>query len=61
LAETFVHTLTPRILHKYSCVLTAILYEFVNSALQHVSIFHEIIFREFFIYFLIEVADIKNY
>jgi len=29
LAETFVHTLTPCILHKYSCVLTDILYEFV--------------------------------
>ena len=29
------------------------------EALQHVSIFYEIIFREFFIYFLVDVADIK--
>ena len=29
--------------------------------LQHVSIFYEIIFRDFFIYFLVDVADIKNY
>ena len=29
LAETFVHTPTPCILHKHSCVLTVILYEFV--------------------------------
>ena len=29
LAETFVHTVTPCILHKYSCVLAAILYELV--------------------------------
>ena len=29
LAETFIHTPTPCILHEYSCVLTAILYEFV--------------------------------
>jgi hypothetical protein len=28
---------------------------------QHVSIFYEIIFREFFIYFLVDVADIKIY
>jgi len=28
-AGTFVHTPTPCILHKYSCVLTIILYEFV--------------------------------
>ena len=27
----------------------------------YVSIFYEIIFREFFIYFLVDVADIKNY
>jgi len=31
------------------------------EALQNVSIFYEIIFREFFIYFLVDVADIKNY
>jgi hypothetical protein len=31
------------------------------EALQHVLIFYEIIFREFFIYFLVDVADIKNY
>ena len=31
------------------------------AALQHVSIFYEIIFKEFFIYFLVDVADIKNY
>ena len=37
--------------------ISKILYE----ALQHVSIFYEIIFREFFIYFLVDVADIKNY
>jgi len=35
LAETFVHTLTPCILHKYSCVLTAILYEFVYLVLRY--------------------------
>ena len=29
--KTFVHILTPCISHKYSCVSTAILYEFVNS------------------------------
>jgi len=29
--------------------------------MQHVSIVYEIIFREFFIYFLVVVADIKNY
>ena len=29
LAETFIHTTTPCILHEYSCILTAILYEFV--------------------------------
>ena len=33
----------------------------LQEALQHVSIFYEIIFREFFIYFLVDVADIKNY
>ena len=33
----------------------------LQEALQHVSIFYEIIFREFFIYFLVGVADIKNY
>jgi hypothetical protein len=27
----------------------------------YVSIFYEIIFRKFFIYFLVDVADIKNY
>jgi hypothetical protein len=32
-----------------------------SEVLQHVSIFYEIIFREFFIYFLVDVADIKNY
>ena len=31
-----------------------------REALQHVSISYEIIFREFFIYFLVDVADIKN-
>jgi hypothetical protein len=31
------------------------------KALQHVSIFYEIIFRESFICFLVDVADIKNY
>ena len=33
----------------------------LSEALQHVSIFYETIFREFFIYFLVDVADIKNY
>ena len=33
----------------------------LQEALRHVSIFYEIIFREFFIYFLVDVADIKNY
>ena len=33
----------------------------LEEALQHVLIFYEIIFREFFIYFLVDVADIKNY
>ena len=33
--KMFVHTLTPCISHKYSCVLTAILYEFVNSILRY--------------------------
>jgi hypothetical protein len=31
------------------------------EALQHVSIFYDIIFKEFFIYFLVDVADIRNY
>jgi hypothetical protein len=35
--------------------------ETLYEALQHVSIFYEIIFRELFIYFLVDVADIKNY
>ena len=35
LAETFVHTPTPCILHKHSCVLTAILYEFVYLVLRY--------------------------
>ena len=34
LAETFVHIPTPCILHKYSCVLTDVLYEFVYLILR---------------------------
>ena len=32
----------------------------LQEAPQNVSIFYEIIFREFFIYFLVDVADVKN-
>ena len=35
LAKTVVHTLTPCILHEYSCVLTNILYGFVNPILRY--------------------------
>jgi len=38
LAETFVHTPTPCILHKYSCVLTDILYEFVYLVKTYIHI-----------------------
>jgi hypothetical protein len=47
--------------HIQLCISLLSYIKITLEALQHVSIFYEIIFREFFIYFLVNVADIKNY
>ena len=60
---SFIHTNSCTFSYNYISVFYVILKSLktLQEALQHVSIFYEIIFREFFIYFLVDVADIKNY
>ena len=59
----FTHTNSCTLSYNYVSVFQVIpkSLKTLEEALQHVLIFYEIIFREFFIYFLVDVADIKNY
>ena len=63
LALSFIHTNSCTFSYNYVSVFQVIpkSLKTLQEALRHVSIFYEIIFREFFIYFLVDVADIKNY
>ena len=58
-----IHTNSCTFSYNYVSVFYVILKSLktLQEALQYVSIFYEIIFRDFFIYFLVDVADIKNY
>ena len=60
---SFIHTNSCTFSYNYASVFYVTLKSLktLEEELQHVSIFYEIIFREFFIYFLVDVADIKNY
>ena len=63
LALSFIHNKSCTFSYNYVSVFQVIpkSLKTLQEALRHVSIFYEIIFREFFIYFLVDVADIKNY